>query len=62
MQAGAAEMIADAELDGARLAERLRALLDDADRRATMAARARALGRPNAAAHVAEECLRLTTA
>ncbi|HJQ82804.1 MAG TPA: glycosyltransferase, partial [Candidatus Binatia bacterium] len=55
--AGAAEMIDDAELGGARLAASLRGLLDDAERRASMAARARALGRPDAAARVADECL-----
>jgi len=62
VRAGAAEMIPDAELAGARLAERLHALLDDAGRRAAMAARARELGRPDAAARVAEECLRLAAA
>src|SRR5947208_3447724 len=62
VRAGAAEMILDAELAGARLAERLHALLDDAGRRAAMAARARELGRPDAAARVAEECLRLAAA
>src|SRR5439155_1722442 len=59
VRAGAAEMILDAALDGERLATALRALLADAGRRATMAVRARALGRPDAAERVAEECLRL---
>jgi UDP-N-acetylglucosamine--N-acetylmuramyl-(pentapeptide) pyrophosphoryl-undecaprenol N-acetylglucosamine transferase len=56
--AGAAEMILDAELDGARLATALGALVADPDRRAAMAARSRALGRPDAAARAADECLR----
>ena len=62
VRAGAAEMILDAALDGERLATALRALLADAGRRATMAVRARALGRPDAAERVAEECLRLAAA
>src|SRR2546428_418258 len=62
VRAGAAEMILDAALDGERLATALRALLADAGRRATMAVRARALGRPDAAERVAEECLRLPPA
>src|SRR5439155_260111 len=41
VRAGAAEMILDAELDGARLATTLRALLEDAASRAAMAAPAR---------------------
>jgi UDP-N-acetylglucosamine--N-acetylmuramyl-(pentapeptide) pyrophosphoryl-undecaprenol N-acetylglucosamine transferase len=57
-RAGAAEMILEAELTGARLAASLRALLDDGDRRDAIAARARALGRPDAAVRVAEACLR----
>ena len=59
VQAGAAEMILDRELDGARLAAALRSLLADAGKRAAMASRARALGRPDAAERVADECLRL---
>ena len=47
---------------GERLGTALRALLEDAGRRAAMAARARELGRPDAAARVAEECLRLAAA
>jgi UDP-N-acetylglucosamine--N-acetylmuramyl-(pentapeptide) pyrophosphoryl-undecaprenol N-acetylglucosamine transferase len=56
--AGAAELILDAELTGERLAATLRALLEDAERRTTMASHARALGRPDAAARVADTCLR----
>jgi UDP-N-acetylglucosamine--N-acetylmuramyl-(pentapeptide) pyrophosphoryl-undecaprenol N-acetylglucosamine transferase len=59
--AGAAEMILDRDCTGERLAAVLEALVGDASRRATMAARARALGHPDAAERVAEECLRLAT-
>lgn len=59
---GAATMIPDAELDGARLASALRELAGDPARRLAMAERARALGRPDAAERVAEECLRLMAA
>jgi UDP-N-acetylglucosamine:LPS N-acetylglucosamine transferase len=53
-------MILDRALDGPRLAAALRGLLlADPARRARMAAAARALGRPDAAARVAEECLAL---
>ena len=62
VRAGAADMILDAELDGARLATTLRALLEDAASRAAMAARARTLGRPDAAERVADECLQLASA
>jgi len=61
-RAGAAEMILDAELTGFRLAGSLRTLLENPDRRAAMAARARTLGRPDAAHQVAEECLRIASA
>jgi len=57
--AGAAEMILDRELEGPRLAAALHGLLGDPARRARMAAAARALGRPDAAARVADECLAL---
>jgi UDP-N-acetylglucosamine--N-acetylmuramyl-(pentapeptide) pyrophosphoryl-undecaprenol N-acetylglucosamine transferase len=59
VRAGAARMILDRELTGARLAADLRALADDPQARAAMARRAREIGRPDAAARVAEECLRL---
>ncbi len=52
-------MILDRALDGPRLAAALRGLLADPARRARMAAAARALGRPDAAVRVAEECLAL---
>jgi len=57
--AGAAETILDADLTAERLAGRLRGLLEDPARRATMAARARDLGRPDAAQRVADECVAL---
>jgi len=50
--ADAAEMIREGELDGARLWQRIRRLRDDPVRRAAMAQRARALGRPDAAAAI----------
>ena len=59
VQAGAAEMIPDRELTGERLATSLRALLAEPARRTAMAAAARALGRPDAAARVAAECRHL---
>jgi len=52
-------VILDAELTGERLASHVRKLLDDAGRRAAMAGKARVLGRPGAAAEVADECLRV---
>jgi len=52
--AGAAVLLPDAECTGERLAELLESLLADPARRAQMAAAARGLGRPNAAARVAE--------
>jgi UDP-N-acetylglucosamine--N-acetylmuramyl-(pentapeptide) pyrophosphoryl-undecaprenol N-acetylglucosamine transferase len=55
--AGAARTILDRELDGRRLADALAPLLADSDARAEMAACARALGRPDAAAHVAQVCM-----
>jgi UDP-N-acetylglucosamine--N-acetylmuramyl-(pentapeptide) pyrophosphoryl-undecaprenol N-acetylglucosamine transferase len=56
VRAGAATLIADADLDGERLAAALRPLLADADVRGRMAAAARAAGRPDAAARVADVC------
>jgi undecaprenyldiphospho-muramoylpentapeptide beta-N-acetylglucosaminyltransferase len=51
--AGAAVVVPDAELSGARLAEELDALLADPDRHDAMAAAARALARPGAADAIA---------
>ncbi len=55
--AGGARMILDRELDGQRLAGALARLLGDPGTRREMAARARAMGRPEAAAHVARICV-----
>ncbi|MCC6991101.1 MAG: UDP-N-acetylglucosamine--N-acetylmuramyl-(pentapeptide) pyrophosphoryl-undecaprenol N-acetylglucosamine transferase, partial [Acidobacteria bacterium] len=57
--AGAAEMIDESELTGERLAQTLSALAADEPRRARMAAAARALGRPDAAARVADRIVAL---
>ena len=56
--AGAARLVADAELDGARLLREVSALRDD-ELRTSMASRARELGRPDAAAALAEVLLAL---
>jgi UDP-N-acetylglucosamine--N-acetylmuramyl-(pentapeptide) pyrophosphoryl-undecaprenol N-acetylglucosamine transferase len=51
---GAADMILDQELTGEILAERLRAYISDHGRIERMAASARAMGRPDAAARIAD--------
>lgn len=51
---GAAEVIEERELTGARLAAVLTGLAADAARRGAMAARARSMGKPDAAARVAD--------
>jgi UDP-N-acetylglucosamine--N-acetylmuramyl-(pentapeptide) pyrophosphoryl-undecaprenol N-acetylglucosamine transferase len=51
---GAARLVPDAELDGDRLVAELEALLGDPGGRARMQAASAALGRPDAAARVAE--------
>lgn len=53
-EADAAMLIPDAELDSARLVKAVEPLLRDAPRRLAMRAAARSLGRPDAAAHVAD--------
>ena len=50
---GAAELVADADLDGTRFADIVVGLLGDPARRATMAAASKGLGRPDAADRVA---------
>jgi UDP-N-acetylglucosamine--N-acetylmuramyl-(pentapeptide) pyrophosphoryl-undecaprenol N-acetylglucosamine transferase len=55
--AGAAVVIADSELDGARLGAQVAELLGDGERLAAMAAAASDLARPHAAQEVAEELL-----
>lgn len=61
-QQGAAEMILDRELTGALLAERIRGYFADRARLERMAAAARALGRPDAAARIVEACYALARA
>lgn len=56
--AGAADLVEERDLGDGRLADRVLALAADAGRRSAMAARARALGKPEAAARVAD---RVTT-
>lgn len=53
---GAAEIILDQELTGENMAGRIRAYFSDRKRLERMAAAARALGRPQAAARIVEEC------
>jgi len=52
--AGAAELVPDAELDGARLAGELEKLLGDQARLTAMSGAARALGQADAAARFAD--------
>jgi UDP-N-acetylglucosamine--N-acetylmuramyl-(pentapeptide) pyrophosphoryl-undecaprenol N-acetylglucosamine transferase len=56
---GAAEMILDQELNGDLLAGRVRAYVSDRQRIAAMAAAARTMGRPEAAARIVDECYAL---
>ncbi|MGE0362366.1 MAG: undecaprenyldiphospho-muramoylpentapeptide beta-N-acetylglucosaminyltransferase [Vicinamibacterales bacterium] len=53
-RAGAAEVIEERDLTGERMAAVITALADDPDRRRRMAVAARGLGRPDAAARVAD--------
>lgn len=57
--AGAADVVEERELGDGRLVERVLTLAADPDRRREMAARARALGRPDAAARVADRIVAL---
>jgi UDP-N-acetylglucosamine--N-acetylmuramyl-(pentapeptide) pyrophosphoryl-undecaprenol N-acetylglucosamine transferase len=59
-RAGAAEVIDQRELTGARLATRILALADDAPRRAAMAAAARRPARPDAARVIVDRAFGLT--
>lgn len=54
VEAGGAVLVNDAELDGARLAAEVDALLDDPDRLSAMAGSATALARPDAASAVVD--------
>jgi len=53
-RAGASTMVLDDELDGGELGRRIASLLDDEERRRSMAERATAWARPNAAASLAD--------
>ena len=59
---GAAEMILDRALNGQILAQKIRGYLAGRDRIDKMAAAARALGRPDAAARIVDECCALARA
>jgi UDP-N-acetylglucosamine--N-acetylmuramyl-(pentapeptide) pyrophosphoryl-undecaprenol N-acetylglucosamine transferase len=59
-RAGAAVVVADAELDGARLAREVGALLRDSGRTAAMARAASEAALPDAAGRIADELLRLS--
>jgi len=59
---GAADMILDQELTGEILAERIRGYISDRARIDRMAAAARLMGRPDAAARIVDECCALTQA
>lgn len=56
---GAAEIILDGELNGPLLARKIREYWSDRSRIERMAAAARTLGRPDAAAHIVDECYAL---
>jgi len=56
---GAAEMILDQDLNGNILAQKIRGYLSDRSRLVKMAAAARAIGRPDAAARIVDECCAL---
>jgi UDP-N-acetylglucosamine--N-acetylmuramyl-(pentapeptide) pyrophosphoryl-undecaprenol N-acetylglucosamine transferase len=59
---GAADMILDQELTGEILAARIRGYISDRARIDRMAAAARLMGRPDAAARIVDECCALTQA
>ena len=58
--AGAAELLEQRDLTGARLAERIISIAGDRDRRVRMATAARSLARPRAAEDIVDEVIRLT--
>ncbi|HZR79706.1 MAG TPA: undecaprenyldiphospho-muramoylpentapeptide beta-N-acetylglucosaminyltransferase [Candidatus Binatia bacterium] len=62
VEAGAAWMLADRELSPDAVSALVRRAIDDPAALAAMAERARGLGRPDAAARVADECFRLVGA
>jgi len=59
---GAAEMILDRNLSGESLAQRIRVYVDDQKRLEAMAKAARAIGRPDAASRIVDECYALARA
>ncbi len=59
VQAGAAEMILEAELTGERLAARIAHFAAHPEALTALAARAAALGRPDAARRIVDDCFRL---
>jgi len=59
IRARAADLILDQDLTGEILAARIRAYFSDRERLARMAGAARALGRPEAAARIVDECYAL---
>ena len=59
VRAGAAEMIEQKDLTGEAIAERIAALVADAERRRRMATAARALARPDAARVIVDRALEL---
>jgi UDP-N-acetylglucosamine--N-acetylmuramyl-(pentapeptide) pyrophosphoryl-undecaprenol N-acetylglucosamine transferase len=61
-RAGAAVVVPDVELDGARLAHEVAALLSDEGRRVAMSRAAREASRPDAAERIADELMELAGA
>jgi UDP-N-acetylglucosamine--N-acetylmuramyl-(pentapeptide) pyrophosphoryl-undecaprenol N-acetylglucosamine transferase len=59
VEAGAAQMIRQADLNGTRLAEAIRALMHDREKRSAMAAKALTLGHPDAAQAIVLDIYRL---
>jgi len=60
-EAGASTLISQADLTAGTLAAAIESLLGDRSRRETMAARARARGRPDAAADIVSKILTLAS-
>ncbi len=59
VEAGAAEMIAEKDLDGKRLADAIRGFAADPDRIRAMEEKSRELGNPRAAADIVDACMRM---
>jgi len=56
---GAAEMIAESDLSGERLARKIDDFIDQPERLQALARRARQFGRPEAAGAIVDDCLQL---